>query len=239
MCCLHLICYLLPPPPGYSIAVLGLLGIIMSFRLGKKPEKVGKAEVRIWLGVCFGLMALEMWAITHDRHDQDAKYRDEANQRQMQFESTVAQLKSIETHVVEIPASLSPMEHRLEEEIAAAKHGAVKSVPTLKEKALQIAKEITDFLNLRSDEASRLGGSSDASRTYNQQNVEQFEESVEAEWNRRFASRVTEITDQLKLAGVMPKVLNDSCEKPSPGWAVLRTRSHCAERIEKAALQLK
>jgi K+/H+ antiporter YhaU regulatory subunit KhtT len=115
----------------------------------------------------------------------------------------------------------------------------IKPEPTLKEKALEMAREIADFVALRSDEASRLGGSSDASRAYYAQDVEKFEDDVEAEWNRRFASRVTEITDQLKLNGVMPKGLNDSCEKSFHGSAVLIFRRHCAEHIEKAALQLK
>jgi hypothetical protein len=115
----------------------------------------------------------------------------------------------------------------------------IKPEPTLKEKALEMAREITDFVALRSDEESRLGGDSDASRAYYQQNVEKFQDDVEAEWNRRFASRVTEITDQLKLEGVMPKLLNDSCETSFHGSAVLIFRRHCAERIEKAASQLK
>jgi hypothetical protein len=133
----------------------------------------------------------------------------------------------IDVDVIKIPESLSPMEHRLEGEIAKAKLGAVKPEPTLKEKALGMAKEITDFLTVRSDEASRLGGSNDASRAYYEQSVEKFEDDVEAEWNRRFASRVTEITDQLKLEGVMQKVLNDSCDKSFHGSAVLIFRRHC------------
>jgi hypothetical protein len=225
-----------PPPPGYSVGLLALLGIIMSLVLSKEPST---RERGLWIAISAILVAVEMWAITHDRTAQDRKYEEEARERQIQFEATVAQLQSIDTHVVQLPASLTPMEHRIEGEITKAKLGAVKPEPTLKEKALGMAKEITDFLIIRSDEASRLGGSSDASRAYYEQSVEKFEDDVEAEWNRRFSSRVTEITDQLKLAGVMPKVLNDSCEKSFHGSAVLILRRHCAERIEKAALQLK
>ena len=144
-----------PPPPGYSAILLGLLGIVMSLTLSKEPTK---RERSFWIVVSRILMAVEMWAITHDRNTQDSKYEEEARKRQSQFEATVAQLQSIDIHVVQIPTSLSTMEIRLDAEIAKSKHGAAKPEPTLKERALVTAKDITDFLTIRSDEASWLGG---------------------------------------------------------------------------------
>jgi hypothetical protein len=107
---LHLICHVIrlavsdifPPPPGYSIALLGFLGVIMALRISKEP---GKGEKAFWIGISFFLMFVKMWAIGHDRHVQDVKYQDEANQRQTQFDATVDRLKSIDVHVIDIPAS--------------------------------------------------------------------------------------------------------------------------------------
>jgi GH25 family lysozyme M1 (1,4-beta-N-acetylmuramidase) len=74
----------------------------MALRISKEP---GKGEKAFWIGISFFLMFVKMWAIGHDRHVQDVKYQDEANQRQTQFDATVDRLKSIDVHVIDIPAS--------------------------------------------------------------------------------------------------------------------------------------
>jgi hypothetical protein len=64
--------YVLPPPPGYSVALLGALAIVMTFVLPKEPSKTNKAA---WILGAFLLMALEMWAISHDRKEQNANFQ--------------------------------------------------------------------------------------------------------------------------------------------------------------------
>jgi hypothetical protein len=63
--------YIFPPPPGYSVALLGALAIVMTFVLPKEPSKGEKAA---WIFMAFLLMALEMWAISHDRQEQNAHF---------------------------------------------------------------------------------------------------------------------------------------------------------------------
>jgi hypothetical protein len=63
--------YVFPPPPGYSVALLGALAIVMTFVLPKEPSKGEKAG---WIFIAFLLMAWEMWAISHDRKEQDAHF---------------------------------------------------------------------------------------------------------------------------------------------------------------------
>lgn len=63
--------YIFPPPPGYSVALLGALAIAMTFVLQKEPSKGEKAA---WIFMAFLLMALEMWAISHDRQEQNAHF---------------------------------------------------------------------------------------------------------------------------------------------------------------------
>lgn len=64
--------FTLPPPPGYCVALLGLLAVVMTLAISKEPSKSEKAG---WIGSAFLLMTLEMWAISHDRQKQDAKFR--------------------------------------------------------------------------------------------------------------------------------------------------------------------
>jgi hypothetical protein len=64
--------FVLPPPPGYSVALLGLLAVVMTFVLPRDPSKIEKAA---WIGCAFCLMCLEMWAISHDRTTQDGNFR--------------------------------------------------------------------------------------------------------------------------------------------------------------------
>jgi hypothetical protein len=63
---LHLICHVIrlavsdifpPPPAGYSIALLGFLGVIMALRISKEP---GKGEKAFWIGISFFLMFVKM-----------------------------------------------------------------------------------------------------------------------------------------------------------------------------------
>src|ERR1700736_27503 len=64
--------FIVPPPPGYCVALLGLLAVVMTLVLPKEPSKREKAA---WIGCAFFLMFLEMWAISHDRAMQDGNFR--------------------------------------------------------------------------------------------------------------------------------------------------------------------
>jgi hypothetical protein len=56
------------PPPGYAIALLGAFAVVMSLR-----EPTG-GEKTLWILGTFMLMAIEMFAISHDRKAQDANF---------------------------------------------------------------------------------------------------------------------------------------------------------------------
>src|ERR1700682_58170 len=62
--------FLFPPPPSYSIAVLGVLAVVMTLLLPKEPSRSTKAA---WMLAAFAVMFLEMWAITHDHNEQEKR----------------------------------------------------------------------------------------------------------------------------------------------------------------------
>jgi hypothetical protein len=64
--------FVLPPPPGYCVALLGLVAVVMTLVLSKEPSKREKAA---WIGCAFFLMVFEMFAISHDRTKQDEAFR--------------------------------------------------------------------------------------------------------------------------------------------------------------------
>jgi hypothetical protein len=85
--------FIFPPPPGYSVALLGALAVVMTFVLSKEPSKSAKAA---WIVAAFSLMVLEMWAISHDRREQNANFQTIAigittsiQQNQTQLEATM------------------------------------------------------------------------------------------------------------------------------------------------------
>ena len=69
--CLHFREYIFPPPPGYSVAALGVFAVVMTLVLPKEPNKSQRVA---WIvGACV-LTVFEMWAISHDRKVQEANF---------------------------------------------------------------------------------------------------------------------------------------------------------------------
>jgi hypothetical protein len=53
------------------VAVLGLLAVVMTLVLPKEPSKGEKVA---WMTMAFVLMFLEMWAVSHDQKEQNARF---------------------------------------------------------------------------------------------------------------------------------------------------------------------
>ncbi len=86
--------FILPPPPGYCVGLVGVLAVVMTFVLPKEPSKTQKAA---WITATFTLMALEMWAISHDRQQQNSNFEkivstltSAMQQGQQEFQATIS-----------------------------------------------------------------------------------------------------------------------------------------------------
>ena len=60
-----------PPPPSYAVAVLGVVAVVMTFVLPRRPSNLEKAS---WIAIASLLMVIEMLAIHHDREQQDNNF---------------------------------------------------------------------------------------------------------------------------------------------------------------------
>jgi hypothetical protein len=95
--------FIFPPPPSYSVAVLGALAVVMTLVLPKEPSKLAKAA---WMFAAFSLMAFEMWAVSHDRKEQDAHFGQivgDLTSSLQQGNEAIERLKIIANYVKETP----------------------------------------------------------------------------------------------------------------------------------------
>jgi hypothetical protein len=95
-----------PPPPNYSIVILGGLAIVLTLLLPKDP---GKGQKVTWIVVTCVLVFMEIWADGHDRQKQDqafakvlssiqggiAETQSDIKQNQLNFVATTIRLQSV------------------------------------------------------------------------------------------------------------------------------------------------
>jgi hypothetical protein len=95
--------FIFPPPSSYSIAILGVLAVVMTVMLPKEPSKTQKV---MWIAAAFFLMFLEMWAVSHDRKEQDAHFVEIVHKLQTsieQGERGAEKLNTISNYVKQVP----------------------------------------------------------------------------------------------------------------------------------------
>jgi hypothetical protein len=252
-------CHFFPPPPGYSIALLAFLGLIMALTIGENPGRYKKAA---WIFVGFALMALEMWAISHDRAAQDAKYASDRAAQEKAFHESETKLASIfqETKGMrsdvkkfqlqafaqsnEIAKKQEALAVEVEERLKAAAAVPEKTAPppanpplpslnnpVLKAQALQLAKDITDWL---------VSISADAPPQFSSQS-QQFLERLNSEWRDKWSASAGSTLTQLQLLKVAPVNIH-ACMPNLPvsdTLMMLNFRKMCAADIENGAAQLK
>lgn len=64
--------YTLPPPPGVCVAILGSLALVITLVPPKMPSKGQKV---LWIISTLVLMVGEIWAISHDRAEQNKSFQ--------------------------------------------------------------------------------------------------------------------------------------------------------------------
>lgn len=96
---IHFRRYLFPPPPNYAIALLGALAVVIVVVLPREPSKGQKVA---WIAAAFGLMFLEMWAVSNDRKQQNSNFqaivdglKGSIDQSQIQFRATMQEAEQI------------------------------------------------------------------------------------------------------------------------------------------------
>lgn len=148
--CVYLRYAIFPPPPGYSIAALGVVTLIMTLVLPKEPTKSQKAA---WILAAFVLMFVEMWAVSHDRRQQEIQHTAELRRQQQLFDASLQHLGVIEVGIQGIP--------RIQNAISSIKPSIVTnvlsppSVGNLKQRCNLLASAITNLIAHRYDQLSK------------------------------------------------------------------------------------
>jgi hypothetical protein len=223
------------PVPGYAIGIVAVLAAAMSLQ-GEMPG-VQKA---LWMLLIGLFLAIEYRSI-----DQDHKsYEDE-------FHATLDKFIEIKTAIDEdratrenefsviqseyqgIKKAADVLGNRLTGEISSVR-SLIPSAPSLKERALEMAKRITDSVNSRGQDFPKRTETLDGIE-YSQA-LRKYYDSVNTDWKSRFLNQVTDITDELQAQRVMPagKTLCQSESRSDP----LVFQLYCARRTEEAAEKL-
>lgn len=133
-----------PQPPGYAIGLLGFLAILMTFR--KDP---GTWEKVMWIGGTFFLMVAELFAIGHDRKEQDIRHHAELMHQQQLFDASIARLTIIESGITSIPSEVSKNIKPSVTNILPGSSGNVK------ERCVDLAARIRDKISHRYEQLSK------------------------------------------------------------------------------------
>jgi signal transduction histidine kinase len=132
-----------PLPPGYAIAFLGFLAVIMALR--REPSLREKA---FWVFAAFVLIALEMFAIGHDRQQQEIRYFAEITEQQELYNASLEHFGGLENLVRGVPTK---------EDISHLKTAVTvfQSPPNygnLKERCIQLVADINALIRHRRDQ---------------------------------------------------------------------------------------
>lgn len=222
------------PIPGVSVAILGLAAAIMAAR----GESLTKIEKIIWVIIAFALCGVEIRSIQRDRDDQNKQHIADLTRQEAEFKSSLVRLFNIDTRIEHLQLATD----RLDKEISTARMEAHMQ-PSLKLRTLEMAREITEFVSMRTetapvrpDDRGPNPNAYFAFKAYQQQH-ELYEAQVRDEWKSRFLARISALTDELQAKGVTLES-SATCMADFPD-ANLRLRNVCAESIENAAKKLK
>jgi hypothetical protein len=106
----------------------------------------------------------------------------------------------------------------------------------LKIKALELARDIYDWIGLISNDAPKLSGpiSQNAEEA---KNLNAYRDRLKMEWQDKFFTRATNMVNELHIRGLLI-----ACTPIAAGWSpteILRFHTTCADHIRQAALELK
>lgn len=175
------------PMPGLAICILGGLAAMLTWRVDKKP---GLREKVLWNILIFALMGAEIFAITHDRRDQDTKHLAELGRQEEHFEREMEFLVGLKT-------SFKGDLENVNANLAKAKIDSPKG--SLKIITLQLSKDILEF----SAEIDEYSPSFPAGRGVGEQNA-YFLESTEymkkviASYHKKFDGRIIDLFSEFK-----------------------------------------
>jgi hypothetical protein len=179
-------------------------------------------------------------------------------QNQQNFQATMSQFNGERITLRSIRAGLNAMYRNQTRELAEAKLAALPpkidsathpfpsaaTTPTVtvpdtlgvKAQALQLAREITDWLRLISADAPATDYSSSVDE---QAKAQQFTQRLQSEWAEKFSSKAPQMLGQLKMFGALTGMYNACSSVPASGLALLNFRKSCAQFIEQGALSLR
>ena len=216
----------IPPPPGYSIAVLGALAMLITLR--KEPSRREKA---VWIFCAFLLMFFEMWAISRDRSNQERGHIQDITALQSGFKAT---LQAIQSSRIDV-AGLASQVQEAKQYILRIRSGSV-APSELKLESLELSKDILEFLRQRALQAPPtskpppkpnwiiVGGNIDT-------DLSALHSETETLLNSTYGAHLKEITSRLRRAGVLQGYVCDLLYSTD-------TYASCAVEISEAARRL-
>jgi len=203
--------------PGYSVVIMTLIASIVTI-LPPKPESKKTRALLILIFVFGVLSSLELLVIYHDQAAQELRY--------------TATLD----HFAKIERSLQDL-NSVNYAICKTQNEGAKPA-SLKLRALQLSREILNFVYLRSQNRPYLTVPTGADRTLYefkiqsfQRQQDQFNQDIRAYWSDHFSDNVTKMVLELRKQNVFS---GDVCQNP----LFLEMYANCANHIKDSALKL-
>lgn len=146
-----------PPPPGISVVFVGLLAAILS--LWQPKNRWGRAALVFAFA---GLSGLEIWAISHDRREQDRQHREDIININEHFAEQISANAKVAADVSDVKANISDVKKRLATQLSdvkanlAAVSGKVGPQYELKRDALSLSADIIQLVLDRSQTAPQI-----------------------------------------------------------------------------------
>ena len=206
-------------PPGVSIAVLGLLAVLVPFL---RPEQ-SREEKAIWTAIFFALVVLEIVVIYRERGKHDRDLLNDRRDASNRFDQTIARFGELQATITASAVAVANVR---------AADAAGVSLTSLKHRSLALADDILRFLVVRQagDPPLPRPETFEADRDAM---VNYFQETM-ALFSQRFGSKVIAIRNQLAKAGFTDPELDRLYDSPTNPLGIRAV----GERIGALAEQL-